>query len=52
MVRQELTPSMRIAREDLDLHHLWVVHAGKEVIRLAPDVTALPLSQVATTRMW
>jgi uncharacterized protein len=48
----ELTPSMRIAREDLDLEHLWVVHAGKEVIRLAADVTALPLAHVGTTKLW
>lgn len=48
----ELTPSMRIALFDLGLQHLWVVHAGKDVIRLAPEVTALPLAQVATTRLW
>jgi hypothetical protein len=48
----ELTPSMRIALADLGLRHLWVVHAGKDVIRLAPDVTALPLAQVAATRLW
>lgn len=48
----ELTPSMRIALEDLGLQHLWVVHAGKDVIRLAPDVTALPLAHVAATKLW
>ncbi|MBZ0150528.1 MAG: ATP-binding protein [Planctomycetes bacterium] len=48
----ELTPSMRIALADLGLQHLWVVHAGKDVIRLAADVTALPLARVAATRLW
>jgi predicted AAA+ superfamily ATPase len=48
----ELTPSMKIAREDLALDRLWVVHAGKDVIRLAADVTAIPLAQVATTKLW
>lgn len=48
----ELTPSMKIALADLGLRHLWVVHAGKDVIRLAPQVTAIPLAQVATTRLW
>lgn len=48
----ELTPSMRIASEDLELDHLWVVHPGKEVIRLAPTVTALPLAHVATKKTW
>jgi len=28
----ELTPSMTIALADLGLRHLWVVHAGKDVI--------------------
>jgi len=48
----ELTPSMKIALADLGLRHLWVVHAGKDVIRLATQVTAIPLAQVATTRLW
>ena len=46
------TPSMTIALADLGLRHLWVVHAGKDAIRLAPQVTAIPLAQVATTRLW
>ncbi len=28
----ELTPRMKIALTDLGLRHLWVVHAGKDVI--------------------
>ena len=48
----ELTPSMRIALEDLDLERVWVVHAGKDTIKLAPKVTALPLAQVASTKLW
>jgi predicted AAA+ superfamily ATPase len=48
----ELTPSMRIALEDLELDRMWVVHAGKDTIKLASKVTALPLAQVASTRLW
>jgi uncharacterized protein len=48
----ELTPSMRIALEDLQLDRLWVVHPGKEVIQLAPAVTAIPVAQVAATKLW
>jgi predicted AAA+ superfamily ATPase len=46
-----LTPSMRTAMLDLELERLWVVHAGKEVIKLAPSITALPLAQVASTQL-
>lgn len=47
-----LTPSMTIALEDLQLEHLWVIHPGKEIIRLAPKVTALPLAKLASTPLW
>jgi predicted AAA+ superfamily ATPase len=46
-----LTPSMRTAMVDLELERLWVVHAGKEVIKLAPSITALPLALVANTQL-
>jgi hypothetical protein len=36
---------------DLELERLWVVHAGKEVIKLAPSITALPLALVANTQL-
>jgi len=48
----EPTPSMKIALEDLELERMWVVHAGKDTIKLAPKVTALPLAQVASTKLW
>jgi hypothetical protein len=43
---------MKIALEDLELERMWVVHAGKDTIKLAPKVTALPLAQVASTKLW
>lgn len=48
----DLTASMRIALEDLELERLWVVHPGKDSIKLAPKVTALPLAEVAATKLW
>ena len=42
-----LTPSMRIALEDLRLSRLFVVHAGQERYPLANRVDAVPLSRLA-----
>lgn len=42
-----LTPSMRIALEDLRLDHLTVLYPGTEPYRLAPKVTVVPLGQLA-----
>lgn len=44
----KLTRSMHHALADLSLDELIVVHAGRHVIPLAPNVRAIPLSQVAT----
>lgn len=41
-----LTRSMRIAIEDLQLHHLWVVYPGKENYLLDHNITVLPLSEI------
>ncbi|MBU0600754.1 ATP-binding protein [bacterium] len=41
-----LTKSMKIALENLKIEHLWVVYPGKEVYRLADNVTALPLKDI------
>lgn len=41
-----LTPSMRIALEDLRLSRLTVVHSGTERYRLGPKVEAVPLADV------
>jgi uncharacterized protein len=41
-----ITKSMRIALEDLDLAHLWVVHPGTDRWEMEDRVTALPLREV------
>ena len=41
-----LTRSMHVALHDLELEHLWVVHPGDQRIRLAEQITALPLREV------
>jgi uncharacterized protein len=40
----KLTPSMRIAMEDLGLDALYVVYPGPHRFQLAPRVEAVPLS--------
>jgi predicted AAA+ superfamily ATPase len=42
-----LTPSMRIAMEDLGLERIDVLHAGRETFPLAEGIRALP-----THRIW
>lgn len=42
----ELTPSMRIAIDDLELDHLYVVHAGKHTFPMSSSITAIPLDEV------
>lgn len=39
--------SMRIALEDLDLEHLWVVYPGEERYLLDKRITALPFGQIS-----
>lgn len=39
-----LTPSMRIAMEDLRLNHLWVLHPGEARYSLHEQITACPLA--------
>lgn len=41
-----ITPSMTSALGDLALDHLWVVYPGDREYRLAPKVTALPISRI------
>jgi uncharacterized protein len=43
-----LTPSMRIAVEDLRLDELVVVHHGTDTFRLAPKIRAVPASALTT----
>ncbi len=42
-----LTPSMRIAKDDLRLEHLWVIYPGSERYPLADGVTVWPLRDVS-----
>lgn len=42
-----ITPSMRIALEDLRLDHLTVLYPGDQAYDLAEDVSVLPLSSIA-----
>ncbi len=39
------TRSMRIALEDLDLSHLWIVYPGEEAYPLDDRISVLPVSQ-------
>ena len=41
------TKSMQSALADLELEHLWVVYPGKEMYRIAENITALPLGAIA-----
>jgi predicted AAA+ superfamily ATPase len=42
-----LTPSMRIALDDLSLKKLFVIYPGEQRLRLAPSVEAVPVSALA-----
>ena len=39
------TRSMRVALEDLDLSHLWIVYPGEEAYPLDDRISVLPISQ-------
>jgi hypothetical protein len=41
-----ITPSIRSALTDLELDHVYVVHAGSHTFPLAERVTALPAATV------
>ena len=43
-----LAPSMRRARKDLKLDHLWVIHPGPHAYPMEEGISALPLSLVPT----
>lgn len=43
-----LTPSMRSAREALQLERLFVVHAGRDAWPMAEHIEALPLADITT----
>jgi len=37
---------MKIALENLELEHLWVVYPGKETYKLSENITAVPLKDI------
>jgi predicted AAA+ superfamily ATPase len=41
-----ITRSMRIAIDELDLEHLWVIYPGSETLELDSAITACPLSEM------
>lgn len=43
-----MTKSMKIAIEDLNLEHLWVIYPGQENYKLSENITVLPLSKAPT----
>jgi predicted AAA+ superfamily ATPase len=45
-----LTPSIRIALEDLRLNKLWVVYPGKQKYNLNEKVTAIPFDQAVAMK--
>lgn len=42
----KITKSMKIALDDLQLTHLWVIYPGTEKYQLDQKITVLPISQV------
>lgn len=45
-----LTPSMRIAFEDLQLNHLVIIYPGEQAYSLAENITVLPLSHLGADK--
>ena len=48
----KITPSMRISFADLNLDHLFVIHAGDHEFLLAEHITAIPLSGIKRVSEW
>jgi hypothetical protein len=43
----KLTKSMRIAVNDLNLTHFWVVHPGQHLFPVEKNISMLPLHQIS-----
>ena len=43
-----MTPSIRIALEDLGLEQVAIIYPGRKHFRIAPGVEAVPLSSLGT----
>lgn len=41
-----ITPSIRNAIDDLELHHVWIIHPGKTSFNLAKNVTVVSLQHL------
>jgi len=41
-----LTPSMRMACDELDLKHLWVIYPGKTTYALDRNITGIPVTEL------
>lgn len=41
-----ITKSMKIAMEDLNLSHLWIIYPGKETYKLSKKISVLPLENL------
>jgi predicted AAA+ superfamily ATPase len=42
----KLSPSMRIASQELSLEHLWVIYPGNEQYPISDAITVIPLNQL------
>ncbi len=45
------TSSMRMALNELDLKHLWVIYPGKEAYALDKNVTVIPLTELGSIKI-
>jgi predicted AAA+ superfamily ATPase len=43
-----ITRSMRVAKEDLSLAHLWIVHPGQHTYAVEDDISVVPLGDFVT----
>jgi len=44
-----LSKAMTIVSEDLDLRHLWVIYPGKQIYRIAENITVFSLVEIPAT---
>ncbi|MCA1787754.1 MAG: DUF4143 domain-containing protein, partial [Desulfobacteraceae bacterium] len=48
----KISRSMRIALQDIDLVHLWIIYSGNVAVPLEKQVTLLPLADAGTIKKW
>ena len=44
-----LSKAMTVVSEDLDLRRLWVIYPGKQIYRIAENITVFPLVEIPAT---